>query len=85
MAAALEGVSGQQHAPASLYPRERPGNPVQEAGWAPGPVWWGGNLVHTDIRSRTVQLVAQSLYWLSHPAHIKILLLINYLIKIDET
>jgi len=25
MAAALEGVSGQQHAPAALYPRERPG------------------------------------------------------------
>ena len=23
--AALEGVSGQQHAPAALYPRERPG------------------------------------------------------------
>ena len=25
MTAALEGVSGQQHAPAALYPRERPG------------------------------------------------------------
>jgi len=25
MNAALEGVSGQQHAPAALYPRERPG------------------------------------------------------------
>jgi len=27
------GVSGQQHAQATLYP--------QEAGWAPGPVWMG--------------------------------------------
>jgi len=25
MTAALDGVSGQQHAPAVLYPRERPG------------------------------------------------------------
>ena len=25
MTVALEGVSGQQHAPAALYPRERPG------------------------------------------------------------
>jgi len=26
MTAALEGVSGKQHAPATLYPRERPGS-----------------------------------------------------------
>jgi hypothetical protein len=35
------GVSGQRHAPAALYPREK-GPPVpivQEAGWAPEPVW----------------------------------------------
>ena len=31
---------------------------VQEAGWAPGPVWTGaGNLAPTGIRSRTVQPV----------------------------
>jgi len=36
------GVSGQQHAPAALYPRDRPIPIVQEAGWAPGPVWTGG-------------------------------------------
>jgi len=36
-------VSGQQHAPAALYPRERPGtHSLQEAGWAPGLVWTGG-------------------------------------------
>jgi hypothetical protein len=38
---ALDGVSGQRHAPAALYPRGK--NPpvpiVQEAGWAPEPVW----------------------------------------------
>jgi hypothetical protein len=29
---------------------------VQEAGWAPGPVWTGGkNLVHAEIRSQAVQ------------------------------
>ena len=32
---------------------------VQEAGWAPGPVWTGAeNLAPTGIRSRTVQPVA---------------------------
>jgi len=30
---------------------------VQEAGWAQGPVWTGGFIVHTGIRSRTVQPV----------------------------
>jgi hypothetical protein len=50
---------------------------VQEAGWAPGPVWSGAeNLAPTGIffylfDSRTVQPVArsQSLYRLSYPAH----------------
>jgi hypothetical protein len=35
------GVSGQHHAPATLYPRGK-GPPVPigpEAGWAPEPVW----------------------------------------------
>jgi len=38
------GVSSQQHAPAALYPRERPGTNLQEAGWAPGLVWKGRNI-----------------------------------------
>ena len=42
MTAALEGVSGQQHAPAALNPRIDPVPIVQEAGWAPGPVCKGG-------------------------------------------
>jgi hypothetical protein len=34
------GVSGHRHAPAALYPGEGPPEPiVQEAGWAPEPVW----------------------------------------------
>ena len=57
MTAALE-VSGQQHAAATLYPGKDPVPIVQEAGWAPGPVWTGvENLVLTRIQSRTVQPV----------------------------
>jgi hypothetical protein len=35
------GVSGQRHAPAALLPPEKgpPVPTVQEAGWAPEPVW----------------------------------------------
>jgi len=32
------GVSGQQHAPAAIYPWKYPVPILQEAGWAPGPV-----------------------------------------------
>jgi hypothetical protein len=42
MTTALEGVRGQRHAPAPLYPGKDPVPIVQEAGWAPGPVWTGG-------------------------------------------
>ena len=43
---------------------------VQEAGWAPGPVWTGvENLAPTGIRSPDRQARSQSLYWLSYPAH----------------
>jgi len=42
MTAALEGVRGQQHAPATLYPGKDPVPTLQEARWAPGPVWTGG-------------------------------------------
>jgi hypothetical protein len=37
------GVSGQHHAPAALYPRGKdPRYPLNEAGWAPEPVWTQG-------------------------------------------
>jgi len=35
------GVGGQPHAPASSTPGKDPVPTVQEAGWAPGPVWTG--------------------------------------------
>jgi len=61
---------GQPHAPAASTPGKDPVPIVQEAAWAPRPVWTGAeNLVPTGIRSRTVQPVAQSLYRLSYPAH----------------
>ena len=42
---------------------------LQEAGWAPGPVWTGGkSRPHRDsILDRPAR--SQSLYRLSHPAH----------------
>jgi len=44
---------------------------VQEAGWAPGPVWTGAkNLAPTGIRSPDRPARSQSLYWLSYPAHL---------------
>ena len=35
----VEEVSGGRQAPVTLYPRKDPVPIVQEAGWAPGPVW----------------------------------------------
>jgi hypothetical protein len=64
-------VRGQRHAPAAFYPREKPVPIVQEAGWAPGPVWTDEeNLAPTGIRSPVHPARSQSLYRLSYPAHI---------------
>ena len=55
-----EGVSGQQHAPALLYPRERRGTHCT-GGWvgAPWLVWTGAeNLAPLGLDPRTVQPVA---------------------------
>jgi hypothetical protein len=44
---------------------------VQEAGWAPGPVWTGAqNLAPTGIRSPGRPARSQSLYRLRYPAHL---------------
>ena len=69
MTAALEGVSGQQHAPAALYSRENPEPILQEAGWVPGQVWTGGKFRrHRDsIPDRPAG--SQSLYRLSYRTH----------------
>jgi hypothetical protein len=43
---------------------------VQEAGWAPGPVWTGAeNLAPTGIRSPDRPVRSQSLYRLRYPTH----------------
>jgi hypothetical protein len=53
------GVVGQRHAPAALPPQERKPLPIlQEAGWAPAPVWRGaGNLASPGFDLLTVQPV----------------------------
>jgi hypothetical protein len=44
---------------------------VQEAGWAPGPVWTcANNLAPTGIRFPNRPARSQSLYRLSYPAHV---------------
>jgi hypothetical protein len=51
-------------------PGKDPVPTVQEAGWAPGPVWTGAeNLAPTGFRSPDCPARSQSLYRLSYPAH----------------
>jgi hypothetical protein len=60
-------VGGQLHAPAALPPGNDPVPIVQEAGWAPGPVWTGAeNLAPTGIRSPDRPDRSESLYRLSY-------------------
>jgi hypothetical protein len=65
-------VRGQRHAPAALYPWERPGT-YCTGGWVgPRPVWTGAeNLAHTGIWSLDRPARSQSLYQLRYPAHTK--------------
>ena len=42
---------------------------LQEAEWAPGPVWTGGKSHPTGIRSPDRPARSQSLYRLSYPTH----------------
>ena len=61
-------VGGQRHASAALQPGKEPVPIVQEAEWAPGPVWTGTeNLAPTGIRSPDRPSRSQSLYRLSYP------------------
>ena len=63
------GGGGQPYAPAASTLGEDPVPIVQEAGWAPGPVWTGGkSRRHRDsIPDRPAR--GQSLYRLSYRAH----------------
>jgi len=65
----LDGGGCQPHAPAASTHRKDPVPIVQEAGWAPGPIWTGGkSRPHRDsIPDRPAR--SQSLYRLSYPAH----------------
>jgi len=61
--------------PRPLYPRERDPVPtVQEARWAPGPVWTGAeNLAPTEIRSPSRPALNETLYRLSYPGpHLRV-------------
>ena len=70
MTRALEGVRGQHHAPAALYPGKDPAPIVREAGWAPGLVWTGAeNVAPTGIRSPDPPARSHLLYRLRYPAH----------------
>ena len=52
------GVGGQRHTPAAFTPRKDLVPIVQEAGWAPGPVWIGvENLAPPGFDPQTVQPV----------------------------
>jgi len=70
------GVGGQRQAPAAFTPGKDPVPIIQEAGWAPGPVWTGAeNLVPTGIRSPDRPARSKSLYQLSYPGLIYSILL----------
>ena len=61
-------VGGQRHAPVALPSGNDPVPIVQEAGWAPVPVWTGAeNLAPTGIRSPHPPARSESLYRLSYP------------------
>jgi hypothetical protein len=64
-------VRGQRHAPAALYPRERPGTHCT-GGWVDPRTGLDSaeNLTVTGIRSPDRQARSKSLYQLSYPAHI---------------
>ena len=64
-------MRGQRHAPAALYPRERPGTHCT-GGWVDpraGLDRCGKSLPHRDSIPWPSSPVAQSLYWLSYRAH----------------
>jgi len=62
---------GQPHASAACTPGKDPVPIVQEARWAPVPVWTGAeNLVSTGIRSPNRPAHGQSLYRLRCPDHV---------------
>ena len=63
------GVGGQRHVLAVFTPGKDPVPIVQEAGWAPGPVWTDvENLAPTGIGSLDCPARSKSLYQLCYPS-----------------
>ena len=74
MTTALEGGEGSASRPGRSTSGKNPIPIVQEAGWAPGPVWTGAeNLASTGIRSPDRPVRSQSLYHLRYQGHTTIL------------
>ena len=62
-------LGGQSYAPAASTPLKDPVPIVQEAGWAPGPVWMGGKSRPHLVSIPDRPARSQSLYRLSYRAH----------------
>ena len=62
------GVGGQPHAPAASTLGKDPVPIVQEAGWAPEPVWTDGKSRPHRDSIPDLPARSQSLYQLSYPA-----------------
>jgi hypothetical protein len=68
MTSALDGGVWSALRPDRLYPGKDPVPIIQEAGWAPGPVWKGAeNFSPTVIRSPDRPARSESLYRLRSP------------------
>jgi hypothetical protein len=71
-------VCGQHHTPAAFTPGKDPVPIVQEAGWAPKPVWIGAeNLAPPGFDPRTFQAVASRYADCAIPARVVKYLLLN--------
>jgi hypothetical protein len=65
------GVGGPRHAPTALPPERDTVPIVQEAGWAPGPVWTGVEYL-APIGIRSPDRPARSYSDLTIPVHLKL-------------
>jgi len=73
MTAAIEGGEWSAARPGrTLLPGKEPVPILQEAGWAPGPVWTGGKSHPYWDSILDHPACSQSLYQLSYPPHIPI-------------
>ena len=87
LTSALDGMSGQRHAPATL-PRKTEAVPtIQKGGHVPRPVWKGAeNIAPTGLRSRTVKHVVLRYFgplkqtnFCFNTSRVVVLLLVEYL------